>query len=123
MSRTPVRKPHGRRSDTSLRARLPSGVRAPALNERSDTELGDADTRPVSVWPASTRPADLNSRSFAPTHFDPLLDDKTRGVERAAVALDVCNPMLALRVVLGVQGALAIGVLVTSGSLGEWVAR
>ena len=49
---------------------------ADPLSKGLDTDSGASDTRPVSVWPASTRPADLNSRSFAPTHFDPLLDQK-----------------------------------------------
>ena len=80
---------------------------------------GDTDTRPASVWPESTRPADLNSRSFAPTHFDPRLDDRPR----AGTAVDVCHPMLALRVVLGVQAVLAIGALVAAGGAGDWLAR
>jgi two-component system sensor histidine kinase AlgZ len=125
MSRTPVRRAPGRPrfSEVPQRARPPSGARAGAPLDLPDTDLGGADTRPVSVWPASTRPADLNSGSFAPTHFDPLLDEKARDSQRATVALDVCNAMLALRVVLGVQVVLAIGVLVAAGGLGDWVAR
>jgi two-component system sensor histidine kinase AlgZ len=84
-----------------------------------DIEPAEADTRPASVWPESTRPAELNSLSFAPTHFDPRLDDPAR----AATAFDVCHPMLALRVVFGVQAVLAIGVLVASDGAGDWLAR
>jgi two-component system sensor histidine kinase AlgZ len=120
MSRTPVRKPHGRRSDAPARPRVPPASRSA---QPADTDLGGSDTRPVSVWPASTRPAELNSAAFAPTHFDPLLDQKARASERAAVALEVCSPALALRVVLGVQAVLALGALVSAASPGDWLMR
>jgi two-component system sensor histidine kinase AlgZ len=119
MSRTPPRRPPGRPkfAEASPRARAP----LPAAPR--DTEAGAADTRPVSLWPASTRPADLNSSAFAPSHFDPLLEQKARDGERAAAALDLCHPMLALRVMLGVQAALALGALVSAASPGDWLAR
>jgi len=125
MSRTPVRKTPGRPkfADAPPRARMPSGGRVPAPHDPSDTDLGGADTRPVSVWPASTRPADLHSAAFLPTHFDPLLDEKARASERAGLALEVCSAMLALRVVLGVQVALALGVLVSATGTGDWLVR
>jgi two-component system sensor histidine kinase AlgZ len=75
------------------------------------------------VWPASTRPADLHSSAFSPTHFDPLLDEKARASERASVALEVCSAMLALRVVVGVQAVLALGALLSATSPGDWLAR
>ena len=116
MSRTPLRKPPGRirLSDVPLRLRAAARRKAPD---------SDAETRPVSVWPASTRPAELNSLSFVPTHFDPLLDQKTQDRARVGVALDLCNVMLALRVLLGVQAVLAIAVLVAAGSVGDWLTR
>jgi len=125
MSRTPVRKPPGRPkfADALPRARAPAGSHSPTPQDPSDTELGAADTRPASVWPASTRPADLHASSFAPTHFDPLLEQKARDGVRAAVALDVCHPMLALRVMLGVQLVLALGALVSAEGLGDWLTR
>ncbi len=89
----------------------------------SDADSGAAETRPVSVWPASTRPADLHSGDFAPTHFDPLLDQKARESERAGAVLDLCTGTLALRVVLGVQGVLALGALLGADSPGDWFAR
>lgn len=88
-----------------------------------DTDHGAAETRPVSVWPASTRPADLHSGDFAPTHFDPLLDQKAGESERAGAMLDLCTGTLALRVVLGVQGVLALGALLGAASPGDWFAR
>ena len=123
MPRTPVRKTSGRPrfSEAPPRSRAPSGGRASTRPAPSDTDPGGGDTRPASLWPASTRPADLNSRSFAPTHFDPLLEQKARVGDLPAP--DICNAMVALRVVLGVQAVLAVGVLAGAGSLGEWVAR
>ncbi len=88
-----------------------------------ESDLGGADTRPASVWPASTRPTELNSAGFVPTHFDPLLEQRARDRERADAALDVCAAALALRVVIGVQGALAVGVLLAARGPGDWLAR
>ena len=109
MSSTPLRKPRGRRSAAPRRA--------------SDNAAEDADTRPVSVWPASTKPADLPPSAFAHTHFDPLLDQKARAGQRAAGALEVCSAMLALRVVMGVQAALALGALLSATSPVDWLVR
>ena len=117
MSRTPVRRAPGRPrfSDVALRVR---GAAAP-----SDSDPLAGETRPASVWPASTRPAELDSVSFVPTHFDPLLEQKARDARQAGAALDTCHAMLALRVVLGVQAVLAIGALVGAAGVGDWVAR
>ena len=106
MSRTPVRSAPGRPrfSDAALR------VRGAAVPEGADSDPLGSQTRPASVWPASTRPAELDSASFVPTHFDPLLEQKARDARQAGAALDTCHAMLALRVVLGVQ---AIGPHVT----------
>ncbi len=125
MSRTPVRKSPGRPkfSGASTRPRVPSSGPGAPRPDAADTDMGGSDTRPLSLWPASTRPADLNSGAFAPTHFDPLLDEKASASERAAVALEVCSPMLALRVVIGVQGTLAMGVLLSATSPGDWLLR
>ncbi len=121
----PVRKTPGRPrfAATPARARGAAGGLVRAPQDPSDTDLGGVDTRPVSVWPASTRPADLHPSAFAPTHFDPLLDERARASERAAVALQVCSPMLALRVVLGVQAVLALGVLLSANGPGDWLVR
>ena len=91
----------------------------PRMPDPDTADPGDTDTRPASVWPASTRPVELDSLSFAPTHFDPRFD----AGPRAGTALDLCQPMLALRVLLGVQTALAIGVLLASGGAGDWLLR
>jgi two-component system sensor histidine kinase AlgZ len=77
----------------------------------------------VSLWPASTRPVDLGHSEFAPTHFDPLLEDRAREREHAAVALDMCSGALVLRVLLFVQAVLAADVLLASPETGGWLAR
>ena len=91
--------------------------------EPPDTDIGGADTRPASVWPASTRPADLNSSGFMTTRFDPLLDQKARDAAHAGAALDVCASALVLRALLWVQGVLAIGVLLATQGGADWLAR
>jgi two-component system sensor histidine kinase AlgZ len=89
----------------------------------SDTELGAGDTRPSSLWPPSTRPAELNSNVFAPTHFDPLFEHKAGDGKSASAELDVCHPLRALRVLLCVQGVLALGAVLASDGPGDWLAR
>jgi two-component system, LytTR family, sensor histidine kinase AlgZ len=90
---------------------------------RSGVRIIGADTRPVSVWPASTRPADLNSSGFVTSQFDPLLEQKTRDAARADAALDVCASALTLRALLWVQGVLAIGVLLATQGAADWLQR
>jgi two-component system sensor histidine kinase AlgZ len=91
--------------------------------EPLESDLGPADTRPLSMWPASTRPADFSSGGFASTRFDPLLDQKARDSARARAALDVCAQALALRALLWVQLLLAIGALVGAQGPGDWLTR
>jgi len=93
------------------------------ISDPLETDLGPPDTRASSLWPASTRPADLDDVHFEPTHFDPLLDQKARDSARADAALDLCSGTLALRAVLFVQAVLAIGVLLAAGGSGDWLAR
>jgi two-component system, LytTR family, sensor histidine kinase AlgZ len=88
-----------------------------------DAELDGSETRPSSLWPASTRPADLQSSSFEATHFDPLLEQKVADRQRAGTALDVCSGTLSLRALLSVQAALAIGVLLATPGYTDWMAR
>lgn len=88
-----------------------------------DTDLGRTETRPSSLWPASTRPADLGESSFEPTHFDPLLERRAGDGARATAALDLCTGTLALRALLFVQVALAFGVLLGAGGAGDWLGR
>ncbi|MEO7852753.1 MAG: histidine kinase [Rubrivivax sp.] len=91
--------------------------------DSADSDIGAADTRPVSVWPASTRPADINSSGFVTSQFDPLLDQRSKDAARAGAALQVCDSALVWRALLGVQAVVAIGALLGAQGLGDWLAR
>jgi two-component system sensor histidine kinase AlgZ len=92
-------------------------TRHPA-GQSPDSDIGAADTRPNSVWPASTRPADIS-----PSGFDPLLDQRLKDAARAGVALQVCDSALVWRALLGVQALVAIGALLAGRGLGDWLAH
>ncbi len=84
-----------------------------------DDASGGAATRPASLWPQSTRPAGLDDSFLDAASIDsapPPADDRAAGA-----LLELCAPLLALRVLLLVQLVLAIGVLVTGS--GDWFAR
>jgi len=80
-------------------------------------------SRPQSLWPETTRPAELWSSSFAATRFDPAAEERARLQAQAAAAFDVCHPALALRAVLLVQALLAVTALAPGGPLAAWLAR
>ncbi len=91
--------------------------------DSADTDIGATDTRPVSVWPASTRPADLNSSGFITTQFDALLEQKSKATARAGVALEVCASALVWRALLCVQVVVAIGALLVAQGFADWLSR
>ncbi len=80
-------------------------------------------SRPASLWPETTRPAALQSTSFATTRFDPIAEERARLHVQAAAAFDVCHPALALRAVLLVQVVLAVVALGGAETLAAWGAR
>lgn len=81
-------------------------------------------SRPGSLWPDTAEAGDAaGSTSFGATRFDPLADERVRLQAQAAAAFDVCHPALALRVLLGVQGVLALLALGLAESPAEWAAR
>ena len=80
-------------------------------------------SRPASLWPDSTRPAEAASTSFSNTRFDPIAEERTRMQAQAAAAFDVCHPALALRAVLLVQGVLALVAVGSADSPADWGAR
>lgn len=88
------------------------------MSRTTDAKL-DADHAAASPWPGSTRPAghEAGENTAAPA---PAADDEAR---RGRLAADLCQPTLALRVVLGVQAVLAIGVLISSGDAPQWRLR
>ena len=80
-------------------------------------------SRPASLWPDSTRPAEAPSTRFSNTRFDPIAEERTRMQAQAAAAFDVCHPALALRAVLLVQGVLALVAVGSADSPADWGAR
>lgn len=80
-------------------------------------------SRPSSLWPDSTRPAEPASSSFAPSRFDPVAEERSRLQVQAAAAFDVCHPALALRAVLLVQTVLALVALAGADNLAGWGSR
>jgi two-component system sensor histidine kinase AlgZ len=80
-------------------------------------------SRPQSLWPESTRPAELPSSHFANSRFDPQAEERARVQAQAAAAFDLCHPALALRAVLLVQLVLAIAALAGADTVAQWGAR
>jgi two-component system sensor histidine kinase AlgZ len=112
-------------------------MRSPGDETRAfEPGAGASATRPASLWPASTRPADLgdaegdaadpDSESVPPARAfeaEPGAEPPTPAAGRSRAPLDVCAPLLALRVVLAVQAVLAIGVLLVAAGPADWLAR
>ena len=80
-------------------------------------------SRPASLWPETTRPLESQTGAFATTRFDPLSEERARLRAEAAAAFDVCHPAVALRAVLLVQAALALGALAGANTLAQWGQR
>jgi two-component system sensor histidine kinase AlgZ len=97
----------------------PSGPRAP----RPDDEAGSP-SRPASLWPASTR-SGLPGESSSFGDLGAFSPEQRARAERARTiaGLDLCRTPLALRVVLFVQAALAVGALLGAADAGEFLAR
>jgi two-component system sensor histidine kinase AlgZ len=81
------------------------------------------ESRPASLWPESTRPAELQSTGFLVTRFDPIGEERARLHAQAAAAFDVCHPGLALRAVLLVQVVLALVALAGATNAVQWGER
>lgn len=65
----------------------------------------DAATRAASLWP-STLPSSGGTSQMS--RFDPLAEQRRRAAERLAARLDLCQPAVALRVIVVVQAAVAL---------------
>jgi len=91
--------------------------------EPPDTDPLAAASRAAPQWAESTRPAELGSSVFAATRFDPVAEERVRLQAQVTASFDVCQPALALRVVLGVQAVLAVAALAGASSLGTWLPR
>ena len=88
-----------------------------------DSEFPATEIRQASLWPTSTRPAELGGASFSAERFDPAAEGRARLQAQAADAFDVCHPALALRAVLLVQAVLAVVALAGAATPAEWAAR
>ncbi|MBI5258037.1 MAG: histidine kinase [Burkholderiales bacterium] len=83
-----------------------------------------ADTRPASLWPATTRqPHAGDSTHFDPSRFDPLHEQQQRLRERLSTPFDLCRPALGLRVLVFIQVVVALAGLPASDSLLDWAFR
>ena len=87
----------------------------------ADESFANTASRPVSLWPESTRPADMGSSVFGSTLFDAALlgQPASRG---PALLFDVCHVGVALRALLFVHAVLAVGVLFTANGFTSWLA-
>ena len=90
---------------------------------RDAVDFAPTASRPASLWPESTRPAELGSTSFVTSRFDPLAEERARLRAQAAAAFDLCHPALALRALLFVQAVLAVAALGGATTLASWGAR
>lgn len=89
---------------------------APPHDEPASRETA---TRPLSLWPQSTRPAELPSTAFDASRFDPRADERARADAQAA-AVDICRPDRAGRSLLLVQAAVVVAALVAGGDDAVW---
>jgi len=83
------------------------------------------DTRPASLWPESAAAGlDTALGQDAVSRFDPLAGDAARQQQRWRDQwLAVCQPALALRLLLAVQGAVALAMLPATRGLTDWLLR
>ncbi|OYU74905.1 MAG: sensor histidine kinase, partial [Burkholderiales bacterium PBB5] len=77
--------------------------------DRPAADAGDTVSRAASLWPDTARMRGAHASShFEASRFDPLYEQKAREKWRLATQFDLCRPALALRVLLGVQLAVAL---------------
>jgi two-component system sensor histidine kinase AlgZ len=81
-------------------------------------------SRPVSLWPESTRAEALAAATTQQhTAFDPLAGERGRSRRPEQSAFDVCHPALALRAVLLVQLVLALVAMAGAADGAPWLER
>ncbi len=84
----------------------------------------DAETRPASLWPATTRqPRDGHSTHFDPSRFDPLHEQQQRARDRLSTPFDLCRPAVGLRVLVFIQVVVAVAAMAASEGLMDWLFR
>lgn len=85
----------------------------------SDESLDSTTSRPVSLWPESTRPNELRTTGFGTPAFDILAT--AAHPPAAASVFDVCHVGVVLRALLFVHAVLAVGVVFAASSLTTWM--
>jgi two-component system sensor histidine kinase AlgZ len=82
------------------------------------------ESRPTSLWPASTRPGELGTHtSFDVSEYEDPALARARQVARLGELYDLCQPTLVLRVVLFVQLGVAVAGLAASNSASHWITQ
>jgi two-component system sensor histidine kinase AlgZ len=84
---------------------------------------GEANSRPPSLWPDTTREQRGDRSSMAMSHFDPLHEQQQKERERLSSQFDLCRPALALRVLMFIQVVVALAALPAASSLFDWLLR
>jgi len=87
-------------------------------------DAGDTVSRDASLWPDTARQrAGSPSSHFEASRFDPLYEQKARERWCLATQFDLCRPALALRILLFVQGVVALAALPLAQSGTDAAAR
>jgi len=91
------------------------------LSTDSGDTFASTNSRPASLWPESTRPAELGSSVFGSTLFDTaaLVPAASGG---PALVFDVCHVGVVLRALLFVHAVMAVGVMFVANSFASWLA-
>lgn len=93
----------------------------PAAPPKPPAEPPDADTRPASLWPPTTRQPHADAGThFDPSRFDPLHEQQQQQRERLSTPFDLCRPALGLRVMLFVQVVVLVAALPASDHWYDW---
>ncbi len=86
-------------------------------DDHADSSFQSTASRPASLWPESTRSADLRSSVFGSTGFDPAFPARAA----APSVFDVCHVGVVLRALLFVHAVVAVGVLFVASSVSAWL--
>ena len=105
-------------TDDSAAARPAAKGKPPAVSP------DDADSRPTSLWPETSRLRGAGANAlFEASRFDPLHEQKAAERRQLASQFDVCRPALVLRVLLLLQLIVALVALPLAQGLLDAAAR
>jgi len=92
-----------------------------AAGASASAEPPEADTRPASLWPPTTRQPHADAGShFDPSRFDPLHEQQQRQRDRLSTPFDLCRPAVGLRVMLFVQLVVLVVAMPASDHWYDW---